>query len=361
MPLLKRFITLGLFLAASSLYAETTSCTDAVGFLRTTAPNESDINTGTSLVRPSVYTGSVKSASGSTISVTGNPGWVLGEFTYAGDVQPNTYYARIGDVDGTDHPYAGRIFTIEVAGSDSLIVTDPVDGPLDSLPAGAKIEIIPYWTLNTLFPHENAGISFIPTVTPMDMKTMVLFRDRSAVGVNFPLSKVYYYREGKWRLVGGAYNDDFGNTVIYPDMPFTVRNTDSESLEIIHSGYVLAGYRQTQVRANIDAVQDNHLVTGMPVPVKLRDLNLAGTPAFRLSAGPFDMQDVLLLYRNDTLGYTKSASAVYYNVMGVWKKAGGVYVDDFGDDTIAPDVSFIIRRSAVEDSAPVFWRLQLQN
>ena len=358
MSVLSRSVILGLSLVSSSLFAED-SCTAAVGYVTTTALAQSDISTGTSLVRSPVYVGKIENASGSTIAVTGNPGWMLGEFTYAGETQPNTYYARVGGLDGEDGPYTGRIFTVEVAGNNVLIVTDPIDGPLDSLLAGAGIEIIPYWTLNTLFPSEDAGVSFVPTETPMEMKTMVVFRDHDMNGINIPLSKFYYFRDGKWRLVGGAYNDDFGDTIIHPNKPFTIRNPDTTPLEIRHLGQVQKGTMQVQVRSQADRAQDTHLTTGVPVPVKLRELNLANTPAFRSCTGPFNIQDMLMLYDNEKTGHGKSASVSYYNVGGVWKKAGGSYASDFGDDIIPPDASFFIRREAIPELTPVFWRTGL--
>ena len=101
----------------------------AVGFTTASLLGESDSAISLPFVRPPVFTGTIQSATGNTITVNGGP-WTANQLVYTPGSQPNHYYALIGAApsansrEGHTYPITANgtnTLTVEL-GEDSLVV-----------------------------------------------------------------------------------------------------------------------------------------------------------------------------------------------------------------------------------------------
>lgn len=187
--------------------------TDPVGAMAITLLGNSDTVVSIPFHRPIEFEGKIQSiangAEGSdsaVITVTTSPGWTPNQFVYNGDAQPNTYYVLVASGQNEGMYYTvtangSNTLTIDTAGDDlSGIQSDSQHGP----GMGDIIRLIPYWTLDTLFP-EGRGLHV--TTIHGDRPSEVLFPDYSKKGTNLTASEAYYYYSGTlpgWRKVGGG-------------------------------------------------------------------------------------------------------------------------------------------------------------
>jgi uncharacterized protein (TIGR02597 family) len=109
------------------------------------------------------------------ITVAGTP-WTPSQFRYVQGSQPKHYYVLIGP-GGTKE---GRTYAIIDNTNNFLTVTATAFDDASGIPANTQIEIIPYWTLATIFPATDAGISFTPTTNPPAYQTLIRVPDYSA-------------------------------------------------------------------------------------------------------------------------------------------------------------------------------------
>ena len=140
-------LAISLFLSSSLAQAQEAS-TPPVGVLTIDLPGQSDTIVSVPFHRPTVFRGVVSSHNGDVVTVQGTPGWDVDQFVFNSESQTNTYYLLVcsGDHNGVE---------AKIVGSDSNSVTiESIEVDID----GAVVEIIPYWTLNTVF-EGNQGIT----------------------------------------------------------------------------------------------------------------------------------------------------------------------------------------------------------
>ena len=359
------FALLGYGSLLPSLLSAASSTTPPVGYVKTTLLANSDTFIGASLTRPPAYVGTVLGAAGSGITVSGEPQWEIGAFTYVAGVQPNTYYVRLGAApEGETNPFEGRTFTVEVGGASDLIVTDPLNGDLSTVPAGTKIEVIPYWTLNTLFPPEDAGVTFeeSPSALITQRKTQVLFSDKTGVGINIPKNKIYFFFNGNWRKSGSSSLLSFDDVIIEPQTPIMVRDTSAGATDkdfLLH-GNVLLGKLVSFVKSQASEPQDNYLNVPFPIPRTLGTLGLIDSGVFQVSPSSLLSQrkDLLLIYSNTTVVTPKPYADAYYYANGAWRKVGGSASLDFDDQEIDSDVQIILRKTADGVGGYLLWTFE---
>ena len=131
-------IVVGGALLLSSAVAQTSVATDPVGFTTSSLLANSDTRISIPFTRPSEFTGTIASVSGSTITVAASPAWTANQFVYAQTTQPKTYYAIIGPnfatltgtlsaTNGsTSVTGVGTSFTTQVTAGDELLVNGTV-------------------------------------------------------------------------------------------------------------------------------------------------------------------------------------------------------------------------------------------
>ncbi len=363
-PALSRLRRLGVAFALSGLGSllpstlpAASSTTPPVGYVKTTLLANSDTFIGTSLTRPPAYVGTVVGASGSGITVSGDPQWELGAFTYVAGAQPNTYYVRLGAApEGETNPFEGRTFAVEVAGASELIVTDPLSGDLSTVPAGTKIEVIPYWTLSTLFPPEDAGVTFEESPTVFDIRTQVIFQNSEAKGINKLGSDVYFFFNGHWRKRGESISLDFDDVLIELGAPLTIRGGNSNSFLFYLQGQVSLGRSAVFLRSEQGILQDNVSHSQIPFAIALNSLGLVDSGAFEESSTVFLIKDLLLLFSNEQIAINKLPIDAYYYYGGGWRKIGGNINVDFGSDEVSPNTKIVVRKAVGMDSKVFVWQ-----
>jgi uncharacterized protein (TIGR02597 family) len=341
-----------LFGAGNLASAQVTVTTDPVGFTTTTLLGSSDTFVSIPFTRPPEFIGGIASASGSTITLVGNP-LRQSQFLYGG-AQHNHYYALIGPISGTGTK-EGHTYPITDNGSGTLIV-DTSHDDLNNIPANTQVEVIPYWTPATIFPATDANISFTPTISSSSYQTQIRVPNYSASGINLPYSPIYFFSNNVdgtsnnvgWRNVSDNITDH-GDDPLLPDGYFVVRRNSSEAqtlpLRLTNIGTVLLKKLAVPVIA-ISQQQDNPVSIVRPVNVAL-DATGLGPANHSFGAG-----DKLLLYNNTVAGFNKSPSATYtYDTH--WRLTGDGTLSDRGADLIPSGTGFIIRKAASGVSA--FW------
>ena len=292
--------------------------------------------------------GSVQSIVGNLISITPDSPMTPNQYVYQAGVQPNTYYIQVksGGAKGQYSTVAGN--------SDTSITTEFEPDILASVSAGDRVAIYPYWTLGTVFPASDAGLSFVSSTSNLGSgrRTEILVPNAASVGVNKPAGSTYYFN-GFWRLQGSISanrNDD----VLLPDSYMIVRgNNYSSDTELRFTGAVTEYQAISITSATI--LNDNQI--GLPIPknVTLDGLQLFQQAAFAASTSNLGSgrRDELLVYDSTSEIASKnrpSKATFYYN--GFWRKQGEVGTNQ--NTTVIPAGSILVIRKYPTATAQVY-------
>ncbi len=308
-------------------------------------------------------------ATGSTSSVVASKTSAIKTTT----VKPTAMKGPITSATGTlsgltatfDHsPYEGRFY--QVASNSANSVTVNLNGDtLSSVMAGTQVSIVPYWTLNTIFPAANANTSFTPTTSLFTLKTQILIPDYASSGTNLSAAGVYiYYNDGAsnvgWRAVGDL-NTDHGYDPLIPDGYVTVRTPASvPALPVTFSGSVPTTKLVTALTTRTAGAQDNAVALNRPADQTLGSLGLNPTDgSFVATTSLFSLKDEIFVYDNTRTGFNKSSSGVYiyYNdgASNVGWRAVGDLTTDHSSDVIAASSALTIRKAATTAGQTAIW------
>jgi len=227
---------------------------------------------------------------------------------------------------------------------------------ISSIVAGTQVALIPYWTLATLFPPSDLGVSYIGTASVRSYQTQILMPNYAKSGINIAPFPAYYYSTTttQWQMEGGT-GTNAGDTIFLPDGFFTVRNAaTATTLSPIGS----VNYQRLSIpltAGTSSSQQDNFVSITRPLPVALRDLNLIASNAFTPTTSVRNLQDQLVLYNNGVSGINKSPnpSTSYFYMNGIWQHIGGTGTDA-GSDTIPAGAAIQIRKAGTSGTT-VFW------
>ncbi|MDG2124705.1 MAG: TIGR02597 family protein, partial [Verrucomicrobiales bacterium] len=152
-------------------------CSKPVGVVSTAQLADADRFTSVPFHRQPAFNGLVASASGDRVSVQGSPDWGTSpkQFVFAAGVQEERYFACV--ISGAK---AGYLFKVVDNGASSVTL-DLNGNSLDGVVEGDLIVVVPYWTLDTIFPN---GRGITASVTPSDLRTVVFKPDFDAAGTN---------------------------------------------------------------------------------------------------------------------------------------------------------------------------------
>jgi uncharacterized protein (TIGR02597 family) len=238
----------------------------------------------------------------------------------------------------------------------STVTLDLNGDTISSIVAGTQVALIPYWTLATLFPPTDLGVSYIGTTSVHSFQTQILVPNYGKAGINISPFPLYYYSvpNSQWEAEGGTSNA--GDTPLMPDGYFTVRNagtaTTLTSMGSINDQRIsiplTTGASSSQ--------QDNFVSITRPLPVALRDLNLIASGAFTPTTTVHTIQDQLFLYNNGVTGINKSPdpNQDYIYMNGMWQLLVGTRGVDAGSTTIPAGAALLIRKVGTNGST-VFW------
>jgi uncharacterized protein (TIGR02597 family) len=297
-----------------------TVTSDIVGYVNQTLAAGSDTIVTPQLQRPVEYVGAVASVAtsgGNATLVCPSASFTPNAFQYVANTQPKTYFVLV-----TTGALTGTTFTVVSNGSGDLVVA--LDGLTVANADITAIELRPYWTLNTLFPTSDSGVSFTPSTgtTTGSRRTQLVLPDFVGVGVNRAPARLYFYNPtlADWASTS-ATTTKAGDTVIAPGQFLIHRNTGGTPVAL--NGTVVGA-----VLTKSDSIYLGTLSTGAnDTPIALpraSDYLLSAigfTDAnFVQSTGKTTggRRDQVLVYDTIGAGINRAPSKIYFKFGNAW-------------------------------------------
>jgi uncharacterized protein (TIGR02597 family) len=291
--------------AACGMAFGQTAYTTPVGYLTVDVPANADTTVTPGLTRSPLHAGASTGISGDDVSVTG--------LTAGSFASPNpACYLKV-----TSGPLEGAFFPI-TANTSSTITVEAGNSTLQALGflSGNSIKVIPYWTLNTLFP---AGAGVGGTADALAPTSFVLESDFSGTGPNRASGKLFFYCTGDTELdlPAGWYDnaDPFAGTVndtpIDPTIQYTIRSVAAAS--VVVTGEVPATDAVAEIVTAV-TTNDNYMAAPYPIDISLQESGLQSVIAATSDA--LAPTEFVFVYDDAVAGFNKSASAAYFYCSG---------------------------------------------
>jgi uncharacterized protein (TIGR02597 family) len=298
--------------------------------------------------QPPVFTGTLASAPGTgpQLAISGSPGWNPGQWAILST--PNNYAPYFAFL--VTGAQAGAWFTITNNDASNLYVTlTPENASLAA--AGDQVTIVPFWTLNTVWPN---GTGVVATTLSSSPKSEVLFPSIGSVGINLSPEATYYFYNNNWRKVGPPSSSNFNDVAILPDQYVTLRsNGTTPSTNFLALGAVVTNNIRIPVYANSVAngnKQDNYIGIYRPTTLTLDQSGLASmVVTTTLSSSP---KDEVLVYTNAVSGENKSPVGTYFFYNDAWRKVGPPASVNFGPSNVFFSAQGFVYR-AVPNNTPI--------
>lgn len=348
-----------LLLTSLAIQAQPTnvSYSDVVGYVKIDLPAGADTIIAPQVLRPaelSVPVTGVTSSAGQATLTIGGTSMINNQFQFNNGSQPNTYFALV-----TGGNLAGTYFS--VVSNTTSAITVSLDG-LTAVSADiTNIEIRPCWSLNTLFPASDAGVSFTPSAsqTAGTRRTTILFPDNTGSGVNRSASATYFFNDSvgvKDWVSTAATSVKAGNTPIFPGSYVIHRNTGGTPtpLSLTHSGGVFARSLSLYLGTATNGANDTYVALPRPTDYTLSQLGLstnAFTPSVSITAG--GRRDQLLVVSPSGTGINRSASATYFLVGTNWYSTANTATPT--NNAVIPSGSALIIRKVLSDGNDRVW------
>ena len=319
-----------------------------VGYNKVVCLGGSDTVISVPFFRTPVYRGRIDSSPAlnglsATITPSFSPTFVVNQF------ESTAHYLRF--IDG------GQWF--EISGNDASTITIETDGEnLDGIVAQAEFEIIPHWTLDTLFPPATQGtVHLCASPFPADRKSGLLLADVNTEGTDLAPDRIFFLTENEgWVQAKGGFSPA-GDYVIRPDQVMIVRHRVGEADTFFYSAnQVHANQHRSLINTSSTGDRDNSLSLMRPVPVKLSDLDL-DTDVFvdSTSTSSGGRKDELLIYDNAAVVQNKVPTTTYFRVGGNWRKDDGSTFPVVNDDLIEPSSAIVIRKKSTTTGDTLVW------
>ncbi|MES2310354.1 MAG: TIGR02597 family protein [Verrucomicrobiota bacterium] len=347
---LARYVGL-VFILILSLRAQSINSSGiSVGATQFNALANSDTFISIPYLRSLEYAGTVVTFSGSTLTIAGSPGWGNNDFVYDSDVQPKTYalWIRSGALEG-------NYYTI-LKNQWETVTIDLNGKSLSGLNSGDKVAIIPYWTLGTLFPSSDVGVSFVASPSAVSRTTEILIPNQQGSDLTSQYDASYYFYNNAWRQVGQSTSKSMNDVILTPDTFFIIRN-HNQATSLTIGGEILNTKMSLQLNVLTAGMQDNPVALIRPVPQKLNDLGLITSGVFVASPSPVLRKDQLFVFDNGIPGLNKSPASTYYYYNGGWRKVGSPITTDFGNAVVfSSQYSMMIRKFPTNTAGTLTWK-----
>lgn len=292
-----------------------------------------------------------------TLSIAGSPGFAVNGFA-------NTHYVKF-----SSGAKDGRIFAVSANTADSLTIdlngettiADPTSGAL----SGDTLVIARFWTLDSLFPPDQAttdpattGHAIVKALNALNRRTDVMLPNLEDPGVNLPLNRKFFIigTPAAWKEIATGY-PDAGSVILWPDTYLVIRQLPTVTAATTYkiSGEVEIGNMAIPLNTSATGKQDNFVAIPRPIDVALADLGLISSGAFVASTSPLSRADELFVYDNALALVNRSPSARYFYLStdSKWHKVGpGSPIADA--DVVAAGAGIVIRK-AQSDGSTAFW------
>ena len=298
--------------AACGMAFGQTAYTTPVGYLSLTVPAGSDTTITPSLSRAPLLQGSSTSITGNVISIA--TAAANNAFINSGDPNAKTYVlVRSGALAGLRFPVTSNTgSTVTVNGGASTLQDQGFVGT-------DLVSVVPYWTLNTLFP---GGLGVGVTADLVDATSLVLFSDQVNIAANRAPNKAYFYFGGDAEnypdYPAGWYDNDnldggLQDTVaIDPAVLMTIRNSPATSVTL--TGEVPSVSLATKFLTSSTVANDE--LVGSPYPTDTTLQNSGLQQAIAPTTDLVDAKDTIQVYNDTATGLNKAPSKVYFYFAG---------------------------------------------
>ncbi len=330
--------------------------TDPVGAVTLTLKGGSDTDISLPFHRPVALETQVQSitSNGSTnsdITVSASANLTGNQFVYVSGTQSNTYYLQF-----TSGNRAGSYYTVITNGNTTITVNNNGDtGLVGNVSTSDTFRVIPYWTLNTLFPN-GASLYSTNNGTP---RSSILISPTTTPGINLSATAIYYYYNDGTNQGWLSLNDNnlHPDVPLPPDASFIVRHPASTTdTQLVLVGNVPMS-AQSVVINNLAAhtPQDNAIALPVPVAVSLVNSGLQNVLAATNTGTPVDE---LLVFDPTVVAQNKSATAIYYyyndGTNHGWLSLSDNNIHD-NDVIFQPGYGYVVRRAAQSTAGSVVW------
>lgn len=334
-----------------SLRAQGVATTGSVGLLSMPAASASDTIVSLPLHRPDVYRGRIVSATGTEM--------ILQQASFEEDAFNGSCYLLL-----ESGPAEGAWFPILDTGAGSVTVDVGTGEDAGSLIAGVAVKIIPFWTLDTVFPN-GRGVNASGSLLPV---TRIMLSDQTRAGIRLAPSSSFLYYAGTdhggegWRRFGFAPAVKFDDQILAPGTSMIVRHDNGSGTVFENLGHVQTSSFSIRLGTIApDTAQDHAIGLGIAVPVTLEESQLFESGAFAASATLEQPSDQLLVYDQTTALKNRVPSAVYYYYGGA--QSGGAGWRLLGDPGTVRDAAtvfhpaqgFVIRKAGGAVSQSSRW------
>lgn len=342
------------FASAGSGMAQGVATTDVVGLLSVPAAQVSDTIVSLPLHRADLYRGRVTAVSGDLVT--------LGDASFAEDSLNGRYYLLATSGSGE-----GRCLPVTDSSGATLRVDFGTEGSLGSLAPGVSVQVIPYWTLDTVFPN-GQGVNASGNLLPV---SRILLPDTTSAGVRLASSSSYFYYSGNghggegWRKFGATASSKFDDQILAPGSSFVIRHEAGPGSLFENLGAVqnAASSVWTGTKA-ANLPQDHALGLSFAAPVSLAGSNLFETGSFAGSATLDQPVDELLVYDQSAPARNRTPAFVYYYYTGSqsggpgWRLKGSP--STLRNSTLAfqPGVGCVLRKAASPSPLSLRWTVR---
>lgn len=260
----------------------------------------------------------------------------------------NSHYlfVRSGGSSGMVLPITGNSVT-------SLIV-DLSDVPSLSMAAEDAISIIPWWTIETLFPAaDQPALQKAAGDLPPDRKVEILLYE-GGQGTSLSPSRIFYLATAGWResTRGFPSADD---VIIHPRAVMVVRSSAGGSAwKLITKGNVNGNNSAMLLKTRNSGPQDNIVGIDRPVGAMLNELGMESAFVESASNAANDRADELLVMDNAGSAKNRAPSATYFRAGGQWRRDTSGFPES-GGDVIPAEAGLIVRKAPTTNGDPVVW------
>lgn len=305
--------------ALFSLSTLTAVETVPVGYITKDVNANADLKAGVPFEQASSFAGAVSSVTAGVVSVTST----------VPDVTTDAHYLLV-----TSGPLLGKWYEVTANGASTVSVAEDLETV--GLVAGNTFKVIPFWTLDTLFPSGGGIPASDDVFSPV---AFVLTNNLSAVGINISAGGVYFYHDGTQGPAGWYDNDDLGgglqgSTVLSPETFITIRNGTGSIANVTMSGVVPEYSVSVNILSRSAGPQDNQIQNPFPAGLTLADSQLFEDGVVRGSSDVFSPLDLLLIFEGTPAGLNPSSSKVVFYHDGTQGPAGWYDNDDLGAGVI---------------------------
>jgi len=341
--LLIRPLCIGLLAGMPLLSPATTVSSDVVGYVKTTVKSHSDLHIAVPFIREISLNSKISQIQDGVIHSSSS----------VGNIEAGKYFIHL-----TTGALAGQWFTIIDSTANSIVVYEDIE-TMGAL-AEDEFSILPFWTLDTLFPDggniPKSPNVFLPT-------SQLLTYNVNADGINISPSNAYIYHSGEQGPSGWYDMNNLsglkGDTILHPGSYITIRNTEDYDINITLAGVVQTNAFANLVKSSSSSTQDNLIPYPYPSAITLSESKLIENEIIRASPNVFLPIDQLLIHNLSNTGHNHAPSTAMIYHDGSQGLEGWYDINNLGGGpinnyVIEPLSTLIIRRQTGDDELLVW-------